>query len=160
MKIATPTTKSFSDSGLTPNTTYSYIVRAEDAASNLGPYSNVATVTTSSSVPELVAAYAFDETSASTVIDASGNGRNGTISNATRTTAGKYGRRADVQRIQREGQRSGRRGPPPDDRHDAGSLGQPHHRDQTWRDVIYKGNDNYYLMGPGGSVGSRRSAEL
>ena len=43
VKIASPTTTSFSDSGLTPNTTYSYIVRAEDAAGNLGPYSNVAT---------------------------------------------------------------------------------------------------------------------
>src|SRR5207342_2920593 len=91
VKIASPTTTSFNDSGLTPNTTYSYIVRAEDGAGNLGPYSNVATVTTGSTVPELVAAYAFDETSGPTVTDASGNGLTGTIVNATRTTAGKYG---------------------------------------------------------------------
>ena len=44
VKIAAPTGTTFSDSGLTPNTTYSYIVRAEDGASNLGPYSNVVTV--------------------------------------------------------------------------------------------------------------------
>src|SRR5207244_376369 len=59
VKIAAPTGTSFGDSGLTPNTTYSYIVRAEDAAANLGPYSNVATITTGSTIPELVAAYAF-----------------------------------------------------------------------------------------------------
>jgi glucose/arabinose dehydrogenase/PKD repeat protein len=39
----------------------------------------------------LVAAYGFNETSGSAVSDASGNGNIGTISNATRTTAGKFG---------------------------------------------------------------------
>ena len=39
----------------------------------------------------LVAAYGFNEGSGATVIDASGNGNNGTITNATWTTAGKYG---------------------------------------------------------------------
>ena len=39
----------------------------------------------------LVAAYGFNEGSGSTVADASGNGDTGTISNATWTTAGKYG---------------------------------------------------------------------
>ena len=39
----------------------------------------------------LVAAYAFDEGSGTTVTDASGNGNNGTISNATWVTTGKYG---------------------------------------------------------------------
>ena len=36
----------FSDSGLSASTSYSYRVRAVDAASNLGPYSNTATATT------------------------------------------------------------------------------------------------------------------
>jgi glucose/arabinose dehydrogenase len=39
--------------------------------------------------PGLVAAYGFDEASGTTVKDASGNGNDGTISNATRTAAGK-----------------------------------------------------------------------
>jgi hypothetical protein len=39
----------------------------------------------------LVAAYAFNEGVGSTVVDVSGNGRTGTISNATWTGAGKYG---------------------------------------------------------------------
>ena len=39
----------------------------------------------------LVASYSFDEPSGATVQDVSGNGNNGTIANATRSTAGKYG---------------------------------------------------------------------
>ena len=39
----------------------------------------------------LVAAYGFDEGSGSTLHDSSGNGNNGTITNATWSTAGKYG---------------------------------------------------------------------
>jgi hypothetical protein len=42
--------------------------------------------------PGLVAAYGFNEGSGSTVADASGNGHTGTISGATWTTAGKFGR--------------------------------------------------------------------
>ena len=42
--------------------------------------------------PSLVAAYSFDEGTGTTVADASGHGNTGTISNATWTTAGKYGK--------------------------------------------------------------------
>ncbi len=47
-QIATPTGTSYSNSGLAAGTTYRYRVRATDAASNLGPYSAIATATTSS----------------------------------------------------------------------------------------------------------------
>jgi chitodextrinase len=46
-QIATPAGTSFSDTGLTPSTPYSYRVRATDAAGNLSGYSSVATATTS-----------------------------------------------------------------------------------------------------------------
>ena len=39
-----------------------------------------------------MAAYGFDETSGTQVLDASGNGNHGTLSNATRTTQAKFGR--------------------------------------------------------------------
>src|SRR5262249_9035931 len=42
--------------------------------------------------PDLVAAYSFDQGAGTTVADLSGNGNNGTISGATWTGAGKYGR--------------------------------------------------------------------
>jgi len=45
-EIATPTTASFNDTGLTAGTSYSYRARAADAAVNLGPYSNIASATT------------------------------------------------------------------------------------------------------------------
>ena len=44
--IATPTTTSYSDSGLLAGTSYSYRVRATDAATNLSGYSNTASATT------------------------------------------------------------------------------------------------------------------
>ena len=45
-QIATATSAAFNDTGLATNTSYSYRVRATDAAGNLGPYSNVASATT------------------------------------------------------------------------------------------------------------------
>src|SRR5258707_6983717 len=45
-QIATPAAASFNDTGLTGSSSYTYRVRATDAASNLGPYSATATATT------------------------------------------------------------------------------------------------------------------
>jgi glucose/arabinose dehydrogenase/chitodextrinase len=47
-QIATTSSSSFTDTGLTARTRYRYRVRAVDAAGNLGPYSNVAGVRTRS----------------------------------------------------------------------------------------------------------------
>ena len=91
VQVGTPTGTVFTDTGLTPNTTYDYRVRATDAAGNLGPYSNVAEATTPATPPGLVAAYSFDGGSGTTVADVSGNGNVGAIVGATWTTAGRYG---------------------------------------------------------------------
>jgi concanavalin A-like lectin/glucanase superfamily protein len=82
-----------SDTGLALNTSYTYRVGAADAAGHVGPVSEVASATTLSttSVPGLVAAYAFDEGAGTSVTDSSGGGNNGVISNATWTVAGRYG---------------------------------------------------------------------
>ncbi|WP_422723970.1 discoidin domain-containing protein [Hyalangium rubrum] len=44
--IASSTTNSFSDTGLSPSTVYSYTVRAKDAAGNVSAFSNTASITT------------------------------------------------------------------------------------------------------------------
>jgi glucose/arabinose dehydrogenase/chitodextrinase len=91
-QVLTPTGTSVSDTGLAASTSYSYRVRAVDAAGNLGGYSNVASATTTAAqVTGLVAAYGFNEGSGPSVADASGNGNTGTISGATWTPSGRYG---------------------------------------------------------------------
>jgi chitodextrinase len=91
-QIAAPTGTSFSDTGLSASTSYSYRVRASDAAGNLGAYSNAATATTAS-IPSgsLVAAYAFSEGSGATTADASGNNNTGILNGTSWTAAGQAG---------------------------------------------------------------------
>jgi hypothetical protein len=52
-QVGSSATTTFSDTGLTPSTSYSYRVRAADAASNFSPYSNVATGATTAPPPSL-----------------------------------------------------------------------------------------------------------
>ena len=101
----------------------------------------------------LVAAYAFSEGSGTTVADLSGNGNNGTVSNATWTTAGKFGNALVFNGT------SARVNVP-----DSSSLDlttgmtleawvNPTTVSAVWRDVVYKGNDSYYLEGTSGNAG-------
>jgi Concanavalin A-like lectin/glucanases superfamily/Fibronectin type III domain len=86
---------SYTVSGLADGQRYYFSVTAYNAARSETNHSNeVTTVTASSPGPSagLVAAYKFDEGSGTTVTDASGLGNHGTISGATRTTSGRYGR--------------------------------------------------------------------
>ncbi len=120
-------------------------MRATDAAGNLSPFSNVGTAATTATIPGLVAAYSFNAGSGTTVTDSSGNGNNGTIANATWTTSGKYG---DALSFNGSNARV--------NINDAASLHlttgmtleawvNPSTVSNSWQDVIYKGNDNYYL---------------
>src|SRR5204863_341681 len=51
VQVATPTTTSFADTGLSAATTYSYTVAARDAAGNLSPDSTSASVTIADTTP-------------------------------------------------------------------------------------------------------------
>jgi fibronectin type 3 domain-containing protein len=143
-----PPVTTYSDTGLTGGTSYSYQVRAMDGAGNISPPTNSASATTQATPgPDLVASYSFDEGSGTTVADSSGNGNNGTIANATWTTSGKFGgalsfngtnARVDV--------------PDSTSLHLATGMTleawvNPASPQTKWQDVIYKGNDNYYLEG-------------
>ena len=135
----------YSDLGLSPNTSYTYQVKATDAAGNFSPYSNTATATTQATIPGLVAAYSFDEGGGTTATDLSGNGNTGTVTNATWTSASKFGNalvfNGSTSRV---------------NVNDSTSLHlstgmtleawvNPSTASNAWRDVIYKGNDDYYL---------------
>jgi hypothetical protein len=59
-QIATTTTTTYNNSGLQASTSYSYRVRATDAANNLGPYSNIAGAVTQNAGVEPAGWYAGD----------------------------------------------------------------------------------------------------
>ncbi|GAB7007487.1 hypothetical protein JCM18899A_49620 [Nocardioides sp. AN3] len=91
--VGTPTTPSYADGAVLPATSYSYRVKALDAAGNASAYSTIVSATTPAgpAVPAgLVAGWTFDAGSGSTVADVSGNGNTGTITGAT-WVGGKYG---------------------------------------------------------------------
>ena len=93
-QVASPSTASYSDSGLAASTAYRYRVRAADAAGNLSGYSNVAEATTGAAPPTssgLVGAWAFGEGAGTTTADASGNGNVGTVTSASWSTQGRHG---------------------------------------------------------------------
>jgi hypothetical protein len=105
------------------------------------------------SSPNPVAAYSFNEGSGTTVADASGNGNNGTLSGTAWSAAGKYGNALSFSGTSARVTIA-----------DAPSLRltnamtleawvKPSTVTAAWRDVIYKGNDNYYLEGTTGNSG-------
>ncbi|MBN1672873.1 MAG: fibronectin type III domain-containing protein, partial [Kiritimatiellae bacterium] len=69
-------TTSYTESGLTPDTTYYYMLRSQNDAGTLGYQApiRVTTTGTTPSVPGLVARWAFDEGSGATADDSSGHG--------------------------------------------------------------------------------------
>jgi chitodextrinase len=144
-QVGTTSNTTFNDTGLSPGTSYSYRVRATDAANNLSDYSNVASATTQGGGPTgLVAAYSFNEGSGTTVTDASANGNAGTISNAS-WTSGKYGgalafngssSRVTIPNAPTLQLTSGMT---------LEAWVNPTTVSSLWRDVIYKGKDNYFL---------------
>jgi Concanavalin A-like lectin/glucanases superfamily len=108
---------------------------------------------TATPTPGLVAAYGFNEGSGTVVNDASGNGNNGTINGATWTTSGKYGNALNFNGSNALVTIN-----------NAASLQlttgmtleawvYPTVTGPWWGDVIYKGNDNYYLEGTSYSSG-------
>jgi chitodextrinase len=148
-EVGSVTGLSFVDAGLAATSSYSYRVRATDAAGLLGPYSTVASATTGSAPPlptGLVAAYGFDESSGPTATDASGNTNTGTITNAARSGAGKFGGALSFDGT------SARVTVP-----DAASLDltnaatleawvRPSVAPAGWRAILHKDVDRYYLM--------------
>jgi chitodextrinase len=151
----TGTQTTYSDTNLSAATSYTYQVRAMDAAGNLGPVSNSASAVTVAVASTLVASYAFDEGSGTTVADSSGNGNNGTVANTAWTANGKFG-----PALVFNGTNAKVTIPDSASLHLTNGMTleawiNPAAGTATWRDVLYKPDDNYYLEGvsPGGPPG-------
>ena len=85
-------TRTYTFSGLSCGTTYALGVDAADAAENRSARTTVNAATSACpAASRPVAAYSFNAGSGSTLADVSGNGRNGTISGAVWTSAGRNG---------------------------------------------------------------------
>ena len=139
---ATPTT--YSDTGLPPNTSYSYFVRATDGRQSW-PHIERRESDDAGDSTRARGSVLLRRRSRVGVADASGQGNTGTIQNATWTTSGKYGKALVF-----NGTNALITIP------DAASLRlttgmtleawvMPTTVSTGWRDVIYKGNDNYFL---------------
>jgi hypothetical protein len=81
----------YTDTGLTPNTTYYYRVRAFNSAGNSQYCTPASATTLAPSQGELVAHWKFDKGFGTTAEDSSGNGNDGLIYGANRTTDSKLG---------------------------------------------------------------------
>ena len=102
-EIGTSTTTSYVDSGLLATTSYTYRVRATDAALLMGPYTGEVSVTTGSvTLIGLLAAYGFDEGTGSATLDGSGRGNSGTLTGGATWATGRSGKRSGLQREYRQ----------------------------------------------------------
>ena len=92
-----------------------------------------------------MAAYGVNEGSGTVVHDASGNGNNGTISGATWTTSGKYGNALSFNRTNALVTINNAATLQLTSAMTLEGRAYPTTVYSAWQDVIYKGNDNYYL---------------
>ena len=114
-------------------------------AAAIGAAGLVAAPSSMSAASGLVAAYGFDEGSGTTVTDRSGSGNNGSISNATWSTSGEFGGA-----LQFNGSNALVTIPDAASLHLSAGMTleawvNPSTVNANWRDVVYKGNDNFYL---------------
>lgn len=93
-QVGTPTSNSYSDTGLSATTTYRYRVRAVDGAGNNSSYSNIASATTPAAPPvsqNMMLGLNLNEGTGTTTADVSGHNHTGTLQNGTAwNTTGKY----------------------------------------------------------------------
>jgi len=127
------------------------------------------TATRASAQSGLVAAYSFDEGSGNSVKDSSSGGNNGTINDATWTASGRYGAALVFNGSSAVVNIANSRSLRLTTAMTLEAWVRPAKVSTWWSDVIYKGNDNYYLMAAsdnssrpaaGGKFGSTTSSNV
>ena len=121
------------------------------ATANGGDWTNMVSGT---GTIALVAAYSFDEGTGTTAVDLSGNGNNGTISGATWTNAGQYGNALVF-----NGSNSVVNVVDSPSLHLTTAVTLeawvfPTAAISFWKDIVYKGRDNFYLEAGSSQSGS------
>jgi chitodextrinase len=92
VQVAAIAGTSYSNTGLAAQTSYRYRVRAIDAAGNSSGYSTIVGASTQASpAVQSVANWSFNEGSGTTIADASGNGKTGTLANGVTWATGHSG---------------------------------------------------------------------
>ncbi len=152
-QIGQVTNTAFDDIGLTAATTYQYRVRAEDARGNVSGYSSIVAATTTPVSGGLVAAWGFNEGAGPTAADVSGLVNTGSLGGASWTPAGKFGGALSFGGSSSQVTVS-----------DASSLDltsgmtveawvNPTASATTWKAILHKNTDRYYLMASSDSGG-------
>ena len=146
VQVASPPGTTHGDTGLAAATTYRYRVRAADAAGNLSGYSNITSATTlPASNSGLVAAYSFnegigDDRRRRLCERKHGHDRHGVLDDGRQVRQGIVFNGTNSQVTIADS---------PSLRLTTGMTLEAWVNPQTvsnaWRDVVYKGNDNYYL---------------
>ena len=96
----------------------------------------------------LVGAWGFEEATGNAVADSSSQGNHGSLSGATRTTAGRFGSGCPVRRDDDRGHRRRRELARPGDGHDARGLALPHRHAVRLADGAGQGADRRPLLRP------------
>jgi hypothetical protein len=117
------------------------------------PVGLTANITAPAPVPGLVAAYPFNEGSGTTAFDVSSNWNNGTISGATWTTLGVDGDALVFNGANALVTINNSASLQLSSAMTLEAWVNPSTANNAWRDVIYKGNDNYFLEGTSVSGG-------
>ena len=132
--------KTYSNSGL-----YTARLTVSDGTNTSAP--STVNISVANGASGLVAAYGFEEGSGTSTADGSGNGNNGTISGATWNNTGRYGKALSFNGSTSLVSVNDSPSLDPTAGLTLEAWVNPSSTSASWKDIIYKATDTYFLMG-------------